>query len=97
MTDVGYDGEIVQCVVTQKLATCIAYKYTYVDRSLRLFANIVAVHYGSYQKTNKYLYTQLSIGLSTCSTCTLLLITSNKSSIYSYTPHFLEYSVIYVL
>ena len=26
MTDVGYDGEIVQCVVTQKLATCIAYR-----------------------------------------------------------------------
>ena len=32
-TDVGYDGEIGQCVVTQKLATCIAYRYTYVDRS----------------------------------------------------------------
>ena len=33
MTDVGYDGGIVQCVVTQKLVTCIAYRYTYVDRS----------------------------------------------------------------
>ena len=33
MTDVGYDGEIVLRVVTQKLATCIAYRYTYVHRS----------------------------------------------------------------
>ena len=27
-TDIEYEGEIVQCVVTQKLATCIAYRYT---------------------------------------------------------------------
>ena len=33
MTDVEYDGEIVQRVVTEKLATCIAYRYTYTDRS----------------------------------------------------------------
>ena len=32
-TDVGYEGEIVQRVVTQKLATCIACRYTYVDGS----------------------------------------------------------------
>ena len=32
-TDVGYDGETVQHVVTQKLATLQVYRYTYVDRS----------------------------------------------------------------
>ena len=32
-TDVRYDGEIVQLVVTQKFVTCIVYKYTYVHRS----------------------------------------------------------------
>ena len=32
-TDVRDDGEIVQLVVTQKLATCMAYRYRYVDRS----------------------------------------------------------------
>ena len=26
-------GKFVQCAVTQKLANCIAYRYTYVDRS----------------------------------------------------------------
>ena len=29
---VGYKGEIVQCVATCKLITCLAYRYTYVDR-----------------------------------------------------------------
>ena len=44
-------------VVTQKLATCIVYRYTYIGRQkLRLLATIVAVHYGSYQRANKYLY-----------------------------------------
>ena len=60
MTDITYDGEIVQCVVTQKFATCIAYccVQIYIRRQkLRLFANIVAVHYGSYQRANKYMYT----------------------------------------
>ena len=33
MTNVGYNGEIVQCVVTQKLATCIVYRHRYIDRS----------------------------------------------------------------
>ena len=32
-TDVVYEGEIVQRVSPQKLATCSAYRYTYVDRS----------------------------------------------------------------
>ena len=40
--------------MTQKLATCIAHRYTYVHR---LLANTVAVHYGSYRRANKYLYT----------------------------------------
>ena len=31
-TDVRYEGEIVR-VAPQKLATCSAYRYTYVDRS----------------------------------------------------------------
>ena len=31
-TDVGYNGETVQRVVIQKLVTCMAYRYTYVDR-----------------------------------------------------------------
>ena len=47
MTDVIYEGEIVQLVVPQKLATCLAYRYTYVDRSYS-YLLIVAVHYGSY-------------------------------------------------
>ena len=38
-TDVVYEGEIVQCVAPQKFATCSAYRYTYVDRKLRLLAN----------------------------------------------------------
>ena len=29
---VGYKGEIVQRVATRKLMTCLAYRYTYVDR-----------------------------------------------------------------
>ena len=55
-TDVRYEGEIVQRVVTQKVATCIACRYTYIDRS-KGYLQIVAMHYGSYQRANKYLYT----------------------------------------
>ena len=46
MTDVGYDGKIMQRVQI--------YIHT---QKLRLIANIVTVHYGSYQRANKYLYT----------------------------------------
>ena len=31
--DVGWEGQMVEHVATKKLATCIAYRYTYVDRS----------------------------------------------------------------
>ena len=32
-TDVSSEGQMVEHVATQKLATCIAYRYRYVDRS----------------------------------------------------------------
>jgi len=32
VTDVMYEGEIVQHVALQKLMTCLVYRYTYVDR-----------------------------------------------------------------
>ena len=36
--------------------TCIVYRYTYADRT-EGYLLIAAVHYGSYQRANKYLYT----------------------------------------
>ena len=54
-TDVVYEGETVQRVVPQKLATCSPYRYTYVDRS-EGYMPTVAVHYGSYLRANKYKY-----------------------------------------
>ena len=58
MTDVGYDGEIMQHAFSDsETCTCIAYSIHVRRQKLRLFANIVAVHYHSYQRSNKYLYT----------------------------------------
>ena len=46
-----------QHMAPQKLATCLAYRYTYVDRlTILIYLLIVAVHYGSYLRADKYLY-----------------------------------------
>ena len=63
-TDVGYDEEIVQRVVTQKLTTYIACRYTYILIEAKLLCTMAATR-GLINTC-----TQLSIGLLTCSTCT---------------------------
>ena len=52
------------------------------------------MRYDSYLRANTC--TKLSIGLSTCSTCTCFFLIKSVQILYSYTS-FLEYSVIYVL
>ena len=59
-------------------------------QKLRLLANIVAVHYGSYQRANKYLYTVVNWP-STRLTCTHFSSNHFIQILYLFVhPHFLE-------
>ena len=49
-----YEGKLATCT-PQKLVTCLAYRYACGDRS-QGYLLIVAVHYGSYLRADKYPY-----------------------------------------